>query len=239
MNATDGATKRKRVRQHVEQMIADGLTPHAQLPTERELAETLEVSRQTVRVALDDLEREGAVYRQQGAGTFVSEARISKSFELASFSEDMRARNMRPGSKSTDIRITAAGQTVGYALGLSPSEDVVRVRRVRTADGIPICLEESCFAASTVPGLADGIHGDSLYDDVRGRFGLVPVRADQEIHAIVLDEEQATALQTPPFSPAFLVRRTAFDARSRPIEYAESVYRGDRYSYQLSISRPS
>lgn len=239
MSAREVATKRERVRQHVEQMIGQGLSPHAQLPTERELAETLGVNRQTVRVALDDLEREGVVYRQQGAGTFVSEARISKRFELASFSEDMRARNMRPGSKSTDIRVAAAGQTVGYALGLAPHEDVVRVRRVRTADGIPICLEESCFASSTVPGLEDGMLGDSLYDDVKTRYGLIPVRADQEIHAIVLDEEQAAALQTPPFSPAFLVKRTAFDARGRPIEYAESVYRGDRYSYQLSISRPS
>nr|WP_277816248.1 GntR family transcriptional regulator [Microbacterium ginsengiterrae] len=145
---------------------------------------------------------------------------------------------MRPGSQSIDLQVGAAGQTVGYALGLSPREDVVRVRRVRTADDIPICLEESTFAAASVPGLEGGIEGDSLYDDIRQRFGLVAVRADQEIHAVVLDEEQAAALQTPPFSPAFLVRRTTYDARSRPIEYAESVYRGDRYSYQLSITRP-
>ncbi|GAA1537563.1 GntR family transcriptional regulator [Microbacterium ginsengiterrae] len=238
MTSPEGGTKRDLVRRHVEDMIGAGLSPHERLPTERELAETLEVNRQTVRGALDELEREGVVYRLQGAGTFVSEARISKSFELTSFSEDMRARNMRPGSQSIDLQVGAAGQTVGYALGLSPREDVVRVRRVRTADDIPICLEESTFAAASVPGLEGGIEGDSLYDDIRQRFGLVAVRADQEIHAVVLDEEQAAALQTPPFSPAFLVRRTTYDARSRPIEYAESVYRGDRYSYQLSITRP-
>lgn len=238
MTSSEAASKHERVRKHVEQMITQGLSPHEKVPTERELAETLEVNRQTVRRALDDLEREGVVYRKQGAGTFVSAAQISKSFELTSFSEDMRARSMRPGSQSVGIRVAAAGQTVGYALGLSPADDVVRVRRVRTGDDIPICLEESSFAAGSVPGLQDGINGDSLYDDIRSRFGLVAVRADQEIHAIVLDEEQAAALQTPPFSPAFLVKRTTYDARSRPIEYAESVYRGDRYSYQLSISRP-
>lgn len=238
MSSPEGASKRERVRQHVEQMIGQGLSPHEQLPTERELAETLEVNRQTVRRALDELEREGVVYRLQGAGTFVTAARISKSFELTSFSEDMRARNMRPGSKSVDVRISAAGQTVSYALNLSPHDEVVRVNRVRTADDIPICLEESSFEASAVPGLEAGIVGESLYDDLRNRFGIFAVRADQEIHAIVLNEEQALALQSPPFSPAFLIKRTTYDARSRPIEYAESVYRGDRYSYQLSISRP-
>lgn len=239
MSASGGATKYERVRRHLEQVIDQGLAPHERLPTERELAEELEVNRQTVRRALDELEREGVVYRLQGAGTFVSASRISKTFELTSFSEDMRMRHMRPGSQSVDIGVTAAGQTVGYALNMSPRAAVVRVRRIRTADDIPICIEECSIDADLVPGLQDGIAGDSLYDDLRDRFGIVPVRADQEIHAIVLDEEQAAALQTPPFSPAFLVKRTTYDARSRPIEYAESVYRGDRYSYQVSISRPA
>ena len=238
MTTREGASKRERVRGHVERMIDDGLPAHSRLPTERELAESLEVNRQTVRRALDELERESVVYRLQGAGTFVSDARISKRFELTSFSEDMRARGMRPGSESVDVRIAAAGQTAGYALDLSPRDPVVRVRRVRTADDVPICLEESSFGARSVPGLENGIVGESLYDDLRTRFGIVAVRADQEIHAIVLNEEQAAALQTPPFSPAFFIRRTTYDTRSRPLEYAESVYRGDRYSYQLSISRP-
>lgn len=238
MSTTDGLTKHERVRRHLVQVIEQGLAPHERLPTERDLAEELEVNRQTVRRALDELERDGIVYRLQGAGTFVSAGRISKAFELTSFSEDMRMRNMRPGSHSVEVGIAAAGQTVGYALNVSPRTPVVRIRRIRTADDIPICLEECSLDAAAVPGLEDGIVGDSLYDDLRTRFGIIPMRADQEIHAVVLDEAQAEALQTPAFSPAFLVKRTTYDARSRPIEYAESVYRGDRYSYQLSIARP-
>ncbi|MCK8467461.1 GntR family transcriptional regulator [Microbacterium sp. KSW4-16] len=238
MSSIEGVTKHERVRRHLEEVIQQGLAPHEKLPTERDLAESLEVNRQTVRRALDELERDGVVYRLQGAGTFVSASRISKTFELTSFSEDMHTRNMRPGALSVDVAPAPAGQTAGYALNLSPQSLVVRIRRVRTADDIPICLEVCSIAAETVPGLEDGILGDSLYEDLRSRFGISAVRADQEIHAVVLDEEQAAALQTPPFSPAFLVKRTTYDARSRPIEYAESVYRGDRYSYLVSISRP-
>lgn len=238
MSTLDGLTKHERVRRHLETTIRQGLAPHERLPTERELAESLEVNRQTVRRALDELEREGWVYRLQGAGTFVSASRISKTFELTSFSEDMLMRNMKPGSLSVDVGIASAGQDAGFALNVSPQTQVVRIRRVRTADDIPICLEVCAIVAEAVPGLEDGIRGDSLYEDLRTRFGISAVRADQEIHAVVLDEHQAEALQTPPFSPAFLVKRTTYDARSRPIEYAESVYRGDRYSYLVSISRP-
>ena len=167
MAAIEGVTKHERVRRHLEEVIQQGLAPHEKLPTERDLAESLEVNRQTVRRALDELERDGLVYRLQGAGTFVSASRISKTFELTSFSEDMHTRNMRPGSLSVDVATASAGQTVGYALNLSPQSPVVRIRRVRTADDIPICLEVCSIAADAVPGLEDGIVGDSLYDDLR------------------------------------------------------------------------
>lgn len=238
MTETVGVSKRDLVRRHVEDAIERGLPPHEKLPTERDLADLLDVNRQTVRRALDDLERAGTIYRLQGAGTFVSSARISKTFELASFSEDMLARGMEPGSLTVAVALGSAGQSAGYALGVSPRTPVVRIDRVRTADGIPICIESCAIPATLAPGLEDGIHSDSLYDDLRERFGLSPVRADQEIESVVLDEAQADALGTPPFSPAFRVKRTTYDARSRPIEYAESVYRADRYSYRVSISRP-
>lgn len=229
--------KHVRVRNYLEEQIKHGLKPHERLPAERELAEEFDVNRLTVRRALAELEREGMIYRIQGSGTFVSGSHIDKSLEFASFSEDMRARNMRPGSSSVRVAVETAGLTAGYALGISPATPVVRIERVRTADDIPMCLENACLPADLVPGLESGLQSDSLYDDLQQRFGIVTSRADQRIHVTVLNEESAAALLVPAFSPAFLVKRTSFDARSRPIEYTESLYRGDRYSYSVSISR--
>lgn len=232
-------TKHTKVREYLVDLIKGGLEPNEKLPTERELAETLGVTRVTVRKALDELEKDQLVYRVQGAGTFVNEPRISKTFEFHSFSEDMLARDLTPGSAETSITLESAGGRIGFALGLSPADEVVHVMRVRTADGRPMCLEHSYLDASAVPGFAQAFSGESLYHELRESYGIRLERADQTIHAVVLDEATAGLLRVPPFSPAFSVQRTAYDHRNRAIEYAESLYRGDRYSYELSINRIS
>ena len=231
-----GLAQRKadQVRSHVLRLVEDQ-GPHGKLPTERELAEKLAVSRLTVRRVLDGLEYEHRVYRIQGAGTFVSEAQISKSLELTSFSEDMRSRGMTPGSRIVKLEETSAGARWGQALSLSPAEKVFHIARVRTADGQPMCLEECYIAAYLAPGLLELDLTGSLYAVLEGRFRLRLDRADQTIRATVLEAHEASLLDVPPFSPAFNVERTAYDGRGRPVERTEALYRADRYSYQVTL----
>lgn len=231
------ATKSESVRQHIVHLIDAGLQPHDRLPTERELADEFAYSRLTVRRALDQLEHDGIVYRVQGAGTFVSDTRIAKSFELTSFSEDMRARGMTPGSQSAHVEVRPAGMKVGYALGLSPMEPVVHISRVRTADGIPICSEDCYLPERLAPGLSEEDVAGSLYEILTSQYGVEIERADQVIAVTVLEPAHAEQLQVPAFSPAFHIVRTSRDGTGRAVEYAESVYRGDRYSYELTVLR--
>jgi GntR family transcriptional regulator len=225
------------VKQHLVAVIDSGLAPHDKLPTERELADEFDISRLTVRRALDQLENDSVLYRVQGAGTFVSERRIAKSFELTSFTEDMKSRGLRPGSLSISVETIPAGPRIGYALKLSPAEPVVHIHRVRTADDAPMCFENSYLPDALVPGLAEQLGSDSLYEVLDLQFSLRVDRADQVINATVLEPGTAALLEAPPFSPAFLVTRTGFDRRGRAIEFAETLYRGDRYSYELSVLR--
>jgi GntR family transcriptional regulator len=225
------------VKQHLVAVIDGGLAPHEKLPTERELADEFEISRLTVRRALDQLEQDGLLYRVQGAGTFVSEKRVTKSFELTSFTEDMRARGFVPGSLSVTSEVTQAGARIGYALNLSPADHVVHLRRVRTADDAPMCLEDSYLPDALVPDLPAKLGSQSLYEVLERHFDLRVERANQTIRATVLEPEAARLLQAPAFSPAFQITRTGYDSRGRAIEYAESLYRGDRYSYELTVHR--
>jgi GntR family transcriptional regulator len=229
--------KSEQLHAHLIGLVSGGLDPHVKLPTERELAEQFGVSRLTVRRVLDRLERDGLVYRVQGAGTFVNSPRISKSVELTSFSEDMRERGLRPGSKLVRAEIEAAGPAIGYALGLSPATEVLHLERIRTADDEPMCLEQSYLPKELVPGLADLDLTGSLYELLTTRFNLRIERAEQTIRATVVDAATANMLGVPPFSPAFLVERIGYDNRGRPVERAESLYRGDRYWYELTIYR--
>lgn len=233
----ESRTKTGAVRAHVLKLIDAGLAPHERLPTEREFAETFGYNRLTIRRALDQLVAEDVVYRVQGAGTFVQNHRIAKSIELTSFSEDMLGRGMTPASQLLSLDREPAGMTVGYALGLSPMDDVVRVRRVRSGNGEPICLEDVRISQDLVPGLLEEGLGGSLYQTLSARYGLRIENADEVIEATVLEPSQAELLGVPAFSPAFRITRTSRDARGRAIEYAQSCYRGDKYSFELTILR--
>ncbi len=230
-------TKSGQLREHVLRLIESDLKPRDQLPTERDLAESFSLSRLTVRRTLDRLEAEGRVYRIQGAGTFVSEPRVAKSLELTSFSEDMRQRGLKPGSRLLASAEVQAGARIGYTLGVSPGAALYRVTRVRTANDVPICLEASYLPAALVPGLIDQPLEGSLYELLSSVFRLDLERAEQEIRCTVLEPKDAALLEVPSFSPAFTVERTGFDARGRPIEHTEAVYRGDRYSYRMTLHR--
>lgn len=229
--------KAEQVRKHVLHIVDGQLRPHEKLPTERELAGELAVSRLTVRRVLDNLERERRVYRVQGAGTFVREPHVAKSLELTSFSEDMRQRGMTPGSKLLIAEERPAGARIGQELALSPGDRVLHIARLRTADGEPICLEHSYIPEAHAPGLLQMDLESSLYELLTTHFRLNLEHAKQTITATVIDEDDARLLTVPPFSAAFRVERTGFDARGRPIERADSLYRADRYRYEVTLYR--
>jgi GntR family transcriptional regulator len=234
---TGHLTKSEHLRRHVLQLIDASLHPHDKLPTERELAEDFSLSRLTVRQVLARLESEGRVYREQGSGTFVSEPRIAKSLELTSFSEDMRSRGLAPGSREVIVSREPAGAEVAFALEISPRTEVLHFHRIRTADNSPMCIEDSYIPSDLAPGLLESTVDGSLYEVLEGRFHLRLDRAEQTIRATVLDLKDAEQLESVEFGPAFDVHRVAFDARGRRIEYASSLYRGDRYFYNLTIFR--
>jgi GntR family transcriptional regulator len=230
-------TKTEALYAHVLRLIDEALAPHEKLPTERDLTEQFSVSRLTVRQVLARLESEGRVYRKQGSGTFVGEPRIAKSLELTSFSEDMRARGLSPGSRDVAVQREPAGASVGFSLGMSPRDEVIHVRRVRTADGTPMCIEDSYLPADLAAGLLDAPIDGSLYELLESRFRIRLERAEQSVRATVLEAEAARLLEAAEFSPALEVRRVCFDASGRRIEYGRSVYRGDRYFYDLTVYR--
>lgn len=225
----------QRVRDHVLALINGGLAPHAKLPTERELADQLNVSRVTVRRVLGSLAGENVIYRIQGSGTFVRPHRITKAMELTSFSEDMRARGLVPGSLGVEISDRAADAELAALLELTPGTPVTSVHRVRTADGERMCLERSDIPARLVPGLTADDLKMSLYDVLRERYGITIDRAETSVSATVANPDDAAQLGIPPYSAVFRVSRIAVDDRGRPVEHAVSLYRGDRYSYAFTI----
>src|SRR5687768_866768 len=159
------------------------LGPDDALPAERDLASEFEVSRITVRKAIDGLVTEGLLTRRQGSGTFVC-ARVEKNFsKLTSFSEDMRARGRTP--RSVWMKKSAGTVTPEESLTLrsSPGTPVYRFQRIRFADDAPMALELATVLASCLPSL-EAVE-TSLYEALE-RTGHRPVRALQRLRAVLL-----------------------------------------------------
>jgi GntR family transcriptional regulator len=222
-------SKQEEIRERVMDIV-EALTVGQAIPAERRLCELLGVSRLTVRAALDELVAEGYLTRRHGSGTYVSEPKIAQPLTLTSFSEDMRRRGMVPGSRTLELVLVSAGARLGRRLQLSPEEPVVRVRRLRLADGEPMALEILNVPAAMVPGLSEAdLENASFYDLLQDRYGVTILSGTQTIEPTVTNEEESEALGVPLHSPVFLFERTSLAQSGQPVEFVRSFYRGDRY----------
>jgi len=208
------------------------LAPDDALPAERDLAEDFEVSRITVRKALDGLVGEGLLTRRHGAGTFVA-GRVEKNFSmLTSFSEDMTARGRTPHSEWLRRAEGAVTPEESLTLGLSPGTRVYRFHRIRFADGAPMSLEYATVPAFALPGVS--AVEDSLYAALE-RSGHRPKRALQRLRAVLFTKQQAELLQAQEKDAGLLVERRGFLADGRPVEFSQSFYRGDTYDFVAEL----
>jgi GntR family transcriptional regulator len=222
-------TKQRETRDRVLELI-EGLDVGAAIPSERQLSVDLEVSRLTVRAALDELVREGYLVRRQGAGTFVAAPKVAKGMDVSSFSEDMRSRGLTPASRTLELNVVPAGARLGRLLHVSPSEPVVSARRLRLADGEPMAIELLNARAALVPGLtAADLEQNSFYELLVERYGIEIAGGTQTVEPTVTNDDESAALGVPLHSPALLFERITRTAGGEVIEFTSSTYRGDRY----------
>jgi GntR family transcriptional regulator len=216
-----GGPKGRELREILEGLVAN-LAPGTALPSERVLADRYGVARMTVRGEIDRLTSEGLTYRVHGRGTFVAEPRVAQELTLSSFTEDMRARGLRPGSKVLARELVEA--TDGLAL--------------RTADGSPLAVEEAYVPTSRYPGIEEVDFSDASLFDVLAEGWNVRLRdADQRVVAVAVDAQDANVLKVAPGSPGLRFQTLTRDADGTPVYYAISLFRGDRYEIDLKQVR--
>jgi GntR family transcriptional regulator len=216
-------------------MQQDVLGPGAIMPGERELALRLNLSRVTVRKALKHLVDGHVLVQRQGARTSVAD-RVEKPIQLfSSFSEDMRARGLQPGALWLTREIGAATDDEGAVLGLKPGTEVCRLRRLRTADNVPMALESSIIPTHFLA--SPDLVGDSLYVTLN-EYGFLPNRALQRLRSDIADKQEAKLLNVRPGAPILEIERRCSKNEGPIIEFARSRYRGDAYDFLIELQRP-
>ena len=217
---------------HIAAAIGSGaLQPGSQLPPERDLAEMAEVSRVTVRNAVAQLVSAGLLEQRRGAGTFVrpQPQRLEQSLSrLVSFTEYMQQRGKTSTSQVLMRGLFAPRPEEQMALGLTSTDRVARIERLRSADGVPMAIEWSSLPEDILPD--PDLVQTSLYTVLRATGG-APVRAVQRITAINVLAVEATLLNLPDGAAVLRIDRTGYLPSGRPIEFTRGLYRSDIYDF--------
>src|SRR5438105_12006723 len=222
-----------------ERVRAGEWQPGDLIPSERELGETYGISRMTARQAITDLVNEGLFYREQGKGTFVSQHKITQQLiQLTGFTEDIRARGQRPGTKVLSAEMFPADEATAERLRISQGTLIFRLRRLRLADDEPLAIELSQISFKGCEKLLEeDLEHNSLYRVLETKCGIQLMEADQELEAGLAGNEETQLLKISIGSPVLFTRRTTYTERNQPVEYAKAVYCGNKYTFYTHLKR--
>ncbi|MCR4426453.1 MAG: GntR family transcriptional regulator [Firmicutes bacterium] len=215
------------------------LKPGDRIPTEKELCELHAVSQITVKQAVKALVGEGLVVRRPRTGTFVAHPKFKQQLlRLTSFSEDMRQRGLKAGARVIEAEEEPADSQIAEALKVAEGEPIVRIERVRLAEGEPMAIEVFRMPSVLCPGLlSEDLNGRSLYQLLAEKYGLSLEEAEQSIEASLADAREARLLGIKRGAPVLRVERITRDRAGRPSELTRSVYRGDKYRLHVAMRR--
>ena len=231
--------KHVQVREYVRGLIKDA-APGTPAPSERELVRQFGVARMTVRQALDTLVADGLLERVPGRGTFVTHPRPEVN-QVLGFTDYMARRGSEAGARTVRIRFEQAGPGLARALGVEVGANVVRWRRVRTAGGDVVGLQDVYLDEALAPGLLDPEAPESLPDSLYAALasrGLQPLWTEDSVRADLPTAEECTHLELDLGTPVLRVSRRAL-AGDTVVEVSRSTYRSDRFPLYLQFGTDS
>jgi GntR family transcriptional regulator len=220
--------------------IADGsLQPGASVPTEEKLMEEFGVSRTTIRSTTQNLLRRGLIEIRRGKGTFVTEPKITQNLTaLTGFVEDMQELGRHASARVLGRQIVTAPDAAARQLLLPMNAEVVRIQRVRLADGIPLSYDETYLPLDLGQKImAEDLVTEPIFSLLEQKYATPLLEAEYRLEATIAGATEALALSVAPGSPIFLIERTSYTAAHRPVDYERLFYRGDRIRFATRLSR--
>lgn len=222
--------------------IKDGVyKPGDLLPTENELIKRYNISRVTVRKAMDLLINDGLIVRRQGYGTFVQSPKVEQTLnKVLHFSNEMEKRGYKSSTVMLNNEIVYANKSIAGALGLQERDKLININRLRYADGIPMCLESAYLIYENCPEvLGRDFSKESLRKYLITRYNINWSRAYQKIYAITATTEMAGHLNIKKGDPLIYIERVSYDQDNEPGEYLQAYYRGDSYYLTVELNAQS
>lgn len=235
----------KQVYMQLNQLIEDNtLQPGDKLPSEAELEKQFDVSRITIRRAVQELVYENKIVKKAGKGSFVVKPKAEPLSALTSFSENMIAQGYKPSYMNSRIQLVLPSPAVAKHLAVDKTAKVLNINRLMLADSLPMSIQDSYLPGFIyninpsifLPELMDKI---SLYKILEIEFGISLSVAEERIEATKATEKEAKLLLIKTDDPILLVERVAYDDKGIAVEYVKMIYPSSRYRYKVKLFRPN
>jgi len=215
-----------------QKIILGDWVPGDMIPPESVLIETYQVSRNTVRQVLDILVNEGYIYRQRGKGTYIAHPTLEQTTSrIISFTEDMHQRGFIPGTNVLDAAVIPTPEDIAGQLQIPLGEELVKIKRLRLADGEPMSVEESYLVHRNCPNILDhNFAEEPLRQILEKDYGIRLVSAKQVIKAIQTSGNLTDELKISKQAALLFLERVSFSQNGFPVEFLRIFYRADRYT---------
>lgn len=212
------------------------------IPSERELMEMYQVSRITVRKAVDELVNEGYLHKIQGKGTYVkTDERSSNLFAITSCTEDVVRMGMKPTKKVMVAELVYANAKRAKALEITQEERVFMLGRILFADQEPLNYTVTFLPEKLFPAIdRHSFDRESLYQVLQEEYGVRLTKARRTIEAILARDEVAEYLDIEEGSPIILFRCVTYgivNGKEIPVENFKCYYRTDKFKFYIDQVR--
>lgn len=239
MNSIDKSLKTPLYLQLVNiliEKIEKNMEDHEQILSEREICDIYDVSRTTVRQALDQLEKEGYIYKIHGKGTFVSPKKLSQDLiSFYSFTEEMKKLGKTPNSEVIGFEIVNIDEKISRIFKSNDDDLVYKITRIRKADDIPMIYEVTYLPYNLFVGLSkDNLENMPMYDVLVNKFNIKLTSAEEYFEPIITRKLESIYLEVPEGSPSLRIERLTYD-HDVLIEYTVGVARGDKFKYRVQL----
>lgn len=207
------------------------------IPSERKLSKKFNVSRTTIRNALNILIDEGLLMNRQGTGTFVCKTRFEEGMNyLISYTQDMINRGLEPSSKVIEIKKQKCDWNVMNKLNLEKDKSIIKIKRLRLANDEPMTIQTSILPYEKFRNIEEfNFENSSLTKIIEDNYGYKIINAVQKIRARKAKEQESKMLDIPTDSSVLRGERVSYTYNNEPIELLISVYRGDRYDIVINL----
>ena len=233
-------SKYKEIAEDIRKGILNGkYNPNEQLPLEKEMCEYYDVSRITIKKAVDELVDEGLVIKRRGAGTFVKAfdnsdvEGFSMSKQFSGFSETNKGKKVE--SKIIKFEVIHPTDEIAIKLKMTSDDFVYYIIRARYANGEPIVIEYTYMPIGVIPGIKNDVLHKSIYNYIENTLNLKIKSAHKTIRAIEPNELEIEFLMMDKNMPILEIEQIGFLDNGQPFEYSISHHRGDKSEFK-SIS---